>query len=213
MPPHLYGEREIPSKPSWANYLDEVRHVAKTRRAPPNWDSKFTSPVLKSLFDGMKAVDRREVLSRLGGSERELGPPRSPQSTRTESRTEKRLKQRRSRLFQQPDSAFPAPSYAEPPRAPSPPTAPAHAYGPPRHLGGSQFATSFEDVARAARERLQGPVDPGLHDLGGLANALDDDDDDDEEQMGGRAPPGYHPRAREGELRRHVLVRRAGGDE
>ena len=49
-----------------------MRHVAKTRRAPPNWDSKFTSPVLKSLFDGMKAVDRREVLSRLGGSEREL---------------------------------------------------------------------------------------------------------------------------------------------
>lgn len=270
---------QLPSKPTWANYLDEVRHVAKTRRAPPNWDSQFTSPVLKSLFDEMKAAGRREVLQRLGGSERELvrsisslslrsalaltlaflaaGPQRrlssaageregrtsrrrrgelalvtverlvqvpsradpspsrpqtssrSPRSTRPTSRAEKRAAlRRRSVLFTHDDSSSAAPSYAEPPRAPSPPTAPQHGYAlPPRMMGG-QYATSFEDVVRAERERLQGSAQAGLHDLGGLAHALDD-----QEEVRSGPAAAYRPRAREGELRRQMMIRRVGGDE
>ncbi|GAA5834758.1 hypothetical protein JCM9279_007100 [Rhodotorula babjevae] len=196
-----HGHQQIPSKPTWADYLGEVRHVAKTRHAPPNWDSKFTASGLRTLFDGMNAASRRGVLSRLRGSERELGSPRSPRSSRPESRADRRLASRRSRLFL-PGDASPAPAYAEPPRAPSPPTAPHSAYAVPTRMVGAQYATSFEDLMRAERERLKADVQPGLHDLGGLANALGDEP----------SVP-YHPRAREGELRRHVLVRRAGGDE
>ncbi|GAA5921324.1 hypothetical protein JCM3775_002993 [Rhodotorula graminis] len=194
----------LPAKPSWAYNLDELRYVAKTHGAPPNWDSSFTAPVLRTLFEGMNAADRREVLQRLGGSERKLRTPRSPHArptSRAKERAASRKEWRRS-LASRFDVLDPS-GLVEAPRPPSPPPAPAHFYPHAApHRPGSHFATSFEDVASAERERLQGRPEAGLHHLGELADALDVE-----------SQAACRPRARQGELRRAVLERQTGGGE